>query len=329
MALEEGTSKYNTGKKSITDLSAKQKHVELGEVISIDDSQGLGRIQVRIKGPQSNGGDDGVLDADLPWAFPMLPKTFSVQPQVGEAVFIFVFSQQQSNVDRLYFGPIISQPQQLPFDPFYVTAMNGFSFASQDPAPSVDTIPELIGVFPDPTDVSIQGRNNTDITVGDDIVLIRAGKFVTTTPSIANPFYIKFNSETQAYIQIKNNVVIESATDSSDEETGTVTNIVANKINLLTHEYGSPRFNLTDQTDLITDDELTNILENAHQLPFGDIMIEWMKLCRDAILEHVHNGNGNPATDLTISGNKQAVATFKKNTDKLMAQMLSQNIRIN
>jgi hypothetical protein len=38
---------------------------------------------------------------------------------------------------------------------------------------------------------------------------------------------------------------------------------------------------------------------------------------------HVHNGSGNPATDLTADGNKQALAIFKSKADELEKQMLS------
>ena len=50
---------------------------------------------------------------------------------------------------------------------------------------------------------------------------------------------------------------------------------------------------------------------------------------KNALLSHVHNGNGNPATDLTASGNIQAIAAFKKRADDLEKSMLSKNIRIN
>jgi len=104
---------------------------------------------------------------------------------------------------------------------------------------------------------------------------------------------------------------------------------VSNKINLLTHKDGSPRFNLTNQDDLISDDELQKILSEAHQLPFGDVLLEYLRLMKNALFLHVHNGNGNPSTDLTTSGNQQALAIFKAKADDLEKQMLSANIRIN
>ena len=80
---------------------------------------------------------------------------------------------------------------------------------------------------------------------------------------------------------------------------------------------------------MISEDEMFRILEEAHQLPFGDVLIEYLKLLKEALFAHVHNGNGNPATDLTASGNKQALATFKSRAEDLEKSMLSKNIRIN
>jgi hypothetical protein len=326
---EGGNSKF-FGQKNVYESNQNTLNlVQLGEVISVDDPNYLGRIKVRIKGSTNRGGDDGVSDENLPWCFPLIPKLLSVQPKVKEAVYIFIFNFNKEHADRMYIGPIISQPQQLNFDPYYISALRGFSFRNVNPTTSVETIPELRGIFPDNEDVSIQGRFNTDITQKNNEVLLRAGKFEYSTPSSNNPFSIKFNKETQGYIQIKNGVVIKKATKNEKAQTGTVINAVANKINLLTHKDGNPRFDLTNQDNLISDDVLEEILQEAHQLPFGDVLLEYLILLKEALLYHVHNGSGNPATDLTTSGNKQAIAAFKAKADELEKAMLSKNIRIN
>lgn len=327
--IDEGTVKSARGEKNLYDGLERFEQISFGEVVSVNDPTYLGRIKVRIKGSRAKGGDDGIADKDLSWCFPLIPKFLSTQPKPKEAVVILMLKKDRQHTDRMYVGPIISQPDLLNFDPYYVTALAGFSFGSQAPNVSVATIPELNGVFPNPEDVSIQGRYNTDITQRNNEVIIRAGKFETITPNKDNPFSFKFNSKTQAYIQIKNDVVTVNKTDTTAEERGTVTNIVASKINLLTHKDGSPRFNITDQNDFITDEELAKIFESAHQLPFGDVLLEYLKLMKDAIFGHVHNGNGNPSTDLTASGNKQPLAVFKAKAGDLENKMLSKNIRIN
>jgi hypothetical protein len=57
--------------------------------------------------------------------------------------------------------------------------------------------------------------------------------------------------------------------------------------------------------------------------------LEYLRLLKNAIFSHVHNGNGNPATDLTASGNVQAIAALKSKAEDLENRMLSKNIRIN
>lgn len=301
------------------------KTVEIGEVVSNDDPYHMGRIKVRIKGSRNGGGDDGILDDDLPWCVPLLPKFFANQPKPKEAVFIFRFSKFREFADRMYMGPIISQPDKLSFDPFYTSALRPFTFSSEGPNVSVDRIPDLKGVFPNPEDVSIQGRYNTDITQKTNEIVIRAGKFEPTEAANNNTYPFKFNSKTQSFIQLKNDVIIDSETGKK----GSVTNVIANKINLITHDDGSPRFNVTNQDNLISDDELARILSEAHQVPFGDILLQYLILMKEALFYHVHNGNGNQATDLTISGNKQSLAAFKAKADELEKSMLSKNIRIN
>ncbi len=325
----EGTNKYNSGKPPVLQKVQDFKNIAIGQVIEVIDPQSLGRIKVSIKGSVSKGGDDSIPTEELAWCFPMVPKFFASRPNVGEAVLIFTFSNQKSHIDRLYLGPIISQSQYLPDDQISSTALSGFEFGHIAPSVSINTVPEIAGVFPSEDDISVQGRDNADITFKHSEVLLRAGKFVVTTPSQNNPFNFTFNNTTQAYIQIKDNAILAAATNSVKEVKGSVTNIVANKINLLTHKDGSPLFSLTNQTNLISDEELLRILDEAHQLPFGDILLEYLRLLKEALFNHVHNGNGNKATDLTTSGNKQALALFKKKADALENQMLSKNIRIN
>jgi hypothetical protein len=340
--MENSNPKSLKGQVSVYDKLNNTSNIKFGVVKALEESsgsaenRGLGRVKVYIKGPISQGGDgempDTALTQDdinqLPWCFPMLPKQFYVQPKIGEVVLVFTLSQNQKHVDRLYMGPIISQLPKLDRDQ-YLTALDGFSFGYTQPLVNLGQIPELKGVFPSTEDVSIQGRFNTDITQKRNEILIRAGKFETATPTSANPYPMKFNASTQGYIQIKNDVVTTQKTQQQQEQRGSVINVVANKINLLTHRDGSPRFDLTNQDNLISDDSLNTILAEAHQVPFGDVLLEYLRLMKDAIFSHVHNGSGNPATDLTTSGNKQAVAIFKSKADALESSMLSKNIRIN
>ena len=333
-----GTNRTTRGEDSVYDNRGSFQYLRYGEVVQNTDENGLGRIKVRIKGSTSTGGDDGIDIIDLADAFPLLPKHISVIPKLGEMVWVFVLDKTKQHSDRLYVGPIISQLEKLNYDKGQLGALNGFSFGPTQANTNPETIAQIDGVFPNKEDISIQGRYNTDITQKVNEVIIRAGKFEKIAKNANNPLEFQFNTKTQGYIQIKNDMQIisndrinneYSSGENLNDAFGSITTIVANKINLITHKEGSPRFNVTGQEELITDKEMNRILTEAHQLPFGDVLLQYLKLLKDALFSHVHNSNGKPPTDLTADGNIQALAAFKAKAEDLENSMLSKNIRIN
>lgn len=321
-----GTNRTTRGGESVYEGKGTFQYLRYGEVVQNTDDNGLGRIKVRIKGNPSSGGDDGISISDLAYASPLIPKHISVIPKVGEMVWVFVLDKTKQHADRLYVGPIISQLEKLNYDEAQLGALNGMSFGPTQSNTNPDTIAQIDGVFPDKEDISIQGRYNTDITQKKNEIIIRAGKFEEIAKNTNNPLGFQFNAKTQGYIQIKNGVKLSTNLGSS---VGTVTTIVSNKINLITHIEGSPRFNVTGQEELIPEEEMFRIINEAHQLPFGDVLLQYLKLLKDALFSHVHNSNGKPATDLTADGNIQALAAFKAKAEDLENSMLSKNIRIN
>ena len=72
-----------------------------------------------------------------------------------------------------------------------------------------------------------------------------------------------------------------------------VTNIVSDKINLLSYQ-SIDGFKMTDNKSLITDEQLIEILNKAHLLPYGDILIEFLDQFLKAFVNHTHNFPGNP-----------------------------------
>lgn len=304
------SNKYNTGKQSIYNADTNKNGLTTvfyyGVVISNSDVNDGGRIKVRI-----NGIDDAIRDADLPYAFPMLQKFFSITPQKNEVVFVFVPNSNNPLSDRLFMGPIIAQPQMLSKNTYIggATSMMDSSFIEPKPAPS--TIPESKGVYPNKEDVAIQGRNNSDLIFKKNEVLIRAGKFDLSTKSGDIP---KFNIKNPSYIQIKHSESLENKG---------IINVVSNKINLLTHEGGAPRFVLNDQDNMISDETLKEILEKAHPMVFGDLLIEYLELMRLAIINHVHSYHGKKAQDLSGAND------LKKFLEYDVKKILSKNIKIN
>lgn len=286
-----------------------------GKVVSNIDELGASRIIARIVGI-----DDELSNSDLSDAFPMVQKFLHVIPKIGETVLIFIPDMKNPNIDRLYIGPIISQPQKLKRDSELFSAKSALGSGITKPDPSPDTVPENRGVYPNVDDIAIQGRFNSDIILKENQVLLRAGQFENNTVPGDIPLFNKVNP---SFIQIVNDTLFKVSDENNDEERGGAINVVSNKINLLTHKNGSPRFDLADQDSMISEDEMTKIISEAHQLVFGDKLIEFLILQRAAFANHAHAYPGMKPQDL------QGATDIDKYLDFNLKSLLSKNIRIN
>lgn len=290
-----------------------------------------------LDGSIKNGEYSKSEKVELPNALPMLPKHLNLVPKVGELVLVMVQSSAERFNDRFYLGPVISSPINLDKD-ISTNSSSSLSFGVTGPTEDISKIPLARGVYENPQNVVIEGRNNTDIIQRKEEILLRSGKFLTDNP-------LEFNSKNPGYIQIKSNFNYNIENDKfftgPPSPNGTVipmtvTNIVSDRINLITYD-GSPNFSSdnglttvnkkTNVAEYINDDKLEEILNDAHQLVFGDKLIEYLKLLRTAFENHVHNGSGNkPCDNESVS---LAVQEFKNEADRLEKEMLSKNIRIN
>jgi hypothetical protein len=311
-------SKFSFGGSSIYNQGAG-KRLETtifyyGTVVSNNDELGANRIIVRIIGI-----DDTTALNELPYAFPMVQKFFHVVPKVGESVLVFIPNVINPYIDRLYIGPIISQPQMLKNDSELYSSKSTLDSGNINSRPSPNTIPENRGVYPKTQDIAMQGRDNSDLIFREKEVIIRAGQFNVNTLDGDIP---KFNKVNPSYIQIKHDVVIKAGSETISEERGGVINIVSNKINILSHKNGSPRFELNNQDSNISDEELLKIINEAHPLVFGDVLIEYIKVLRSAFLNHVHSYPGKKPQDLSGGNDIDNLLEFDLNS------LLSKNIKI-
>ena len=278
-------------------------------------------VRVRLIGAQY---DNSISNAQLPNCFPLLPKHLNIVPKKRERVIVFIFGEDEKFSDRFYIGPITSSEDKLNFDG-EITSMANMMYGLTFPGVEISNIAKADGIYENPQNVVIEGRDNTDIIQRSGEVLIRAGKFVEGAPLI-------FNYKTPGFIQIKTNMTYKD--DSDNTKNVTVTNIVSDKINLLTYN-GAPKFdNLTivnkdtRESEYINNETLQDILDDAHPLVFGDTLVEYLKLLKAAFVGHVHNGCDNPPTDRTDKGT-QVLNNFVKKAEQLEKAMLSNNIRIN
>ena len=244
-----------------------------------DDNGGL-RIQVRIPYMDSSfDGKDKLVDA-----FPLLPKFMHVNPKKGEMVFVFLESLEDGKSNRFFLGPVISQPQKMDKDN-YVSAQNllrGTNPKDLLPEPSLN--PDNNGTLPDRYDIAIEGRGNTDLILKPNELLLRCGYKVDANAPKSE--CLKFNKVNPGYVQMK----YFRNPNNGNKEYSTVTNIVADKINLLS-------------------------------LPYGDKLVDFLKDFVRIFLIHTHPF----AMDKPILNQ----ADMTKLIDPHFDEMLSDSVRIN
>lgn len=75
--------------------------------------------------------------------------------------------------------------------------------------------------------------------------------------------------------------------DEKNKDFSSCINLVADKINLLTHN-SKTNFNLNDRKKLITEEEQLKIEQDAHPLVFGDELVEFLQNLISVIRTHTH-----------------------------------------
>lgn len=281
-------------------------------------------IRARVLGANH---DKNKTTDELPNCFPLMPKHINIPPKVGELVLLFFFSNDLSHSDRLYIGPLISSLENISKEEVE-DATSSFSIGLKEPIGDLSKRTELEGVYPDNKDISLQGRNNTDIQFKDNEIRIRAGKF--TSQKIGDTVRREYNQKNPAYFQIKYDVPLEKENNEGEQKKGSVANIVADKINILgvqtpieTSGSNSKTVRLTDSKTLIDDESLVAILERAEPLLFGNKTVKYLEKLEKLVLTHVHAGHGLPPVTLDNNATLNEVAQFDKST------LVSKNVRIN
>ena len=230
---------------------------------------------------------------EIPWAFPLLPKVFQSIPKEGEAVFIFMRDDGDKNISQRYFiGPIISQPQ-------YFTNCKGENATTllknneRNPIEKISNVDDTRGAFPTSDAVAVIGRGKEDIILKYDNnadsseVDLRSGIRGEATNS-NNPNMIGniiFNGTDPAYIQLKYK---QGLATHEKNQANSVINMVANRINIMSNKDNNIAHNLNDKDTLVTESKMDEIMDNLHQVPMGDKLVELLKIMKGAIMHHVH-----------------------------------------
>lgn len=286
--------------------------IKKAQVESVSDSADGLRIKARIQ-------QDGVRSIDeIPYAFPLLPKTLQTVPKIGECVLIITAKVGDDGSNRFYIGPIVSQPQFQYYDPYNYgkgTASSLLTDGFAKPLEKISNYDATKGSFPEINDIALLGRKGEDIVIKDDEIDLRCG---IRTKSVGDSRLlgdVVFNNQDPAYVQLKrkNNIGI-----SKGQEANSVANVVADKINLISHK-DINSLPLTDNEELIKTDDMDSIMSQLHKLPYGDILVDVLKKIVSALVNHVHPYPGLPPC-------KDQYVTTVLGTD--LETILSDNVRI-
>lgn len=323
--------------------------VHQAEVVDVYDETGSNRIKVSI--PSLDGSTS---KEDLPYCFPLLPKSFQSIPKEGEMVFVFLANTKQKESQRFYIGPVISQPQFNENSQFNFgrgNATRALNSSMIEPERSIETVPETIGAFPSKEDLAIVGRQGQDIIMDNDTgktdenLMLRCG--VRKYPSekfnkeedINSLSKIIYNSEDPALVQMKydNTGIIDGKSYRYEydkrvkEPTGinpkSMINIAAESINIF--GVNDQKLNVRNEDlpeskntlDVVRREKLQELSKELHQLPKGDLLMEYLYLMEQAILNHKHAWNQVPCDRTTYEVSN--MINYNKKTE-----ILSDYVRI-
>lgn len=261
--------------------------VRFCEVIDIKDDSDMDMVKVRIL-PDDAAAKDL---SEIPWAFPLLPKMLHIKPKFGESVLVLLSVLDDNTTQRYYIGPVITQDQDLFFQKFsYATNFMGSSPFYPKEAPS--TLSETNGILPKDDEIILRGRKNADIQITLDDVRVKSGvKLVNEN----NKTDIHFNEYDPAYIKVKYHpnglIKKEEFTASERKQVNSTVTLVGDKINLISNQpkENDKKYTTTDPDDLIKDEELKKAIEEAYKLPYGEKLVEILKVFINAFVKHTHS----------------------------------------
>lgn len=251
-----------------------------------DEADGM-RIKVRLTEDKNKKTKLPLTIDELPWCFPLLPKTFQSPPKIGECVFIISPDAGNFHSDRYYIGPVISQPQfhsNAQFDYGNGSATSLLQNGNQSQIlGKISKFKVTKGAFPNKEDVAIIGRDSEDVILKNGELDLRCGirgEAFNDDKDLKGK--VIFNSLNPTYIQMKfkNNLI-----NSKNHQANSIINLVSDKINLISHK----DLGLTDNVDLIKEEDLPKIMDKLHVLPYGDVLSEYLLWIVEAIKNHGHN----------------------------------------
>jgi hypothetical protein len=297
------------------------KNIYVGKVINVDDEKNVGRIKVHIDGIDVSG-------ENLPWVYPLMSRIVHIMPQIGELVLIFFADikkekENQKYQNRFWIGPIITNYENINYDSQDALALivngkvntNLLTYTNlSDPlqVKSKNKKNTENGIFPVDNqtlpltsnlhEVSIIGRNNTDITQSDNKIKLRAGKHKKNKPK-------EINIQNPAYS------ILELIDDNTSYGL-----TAGDEIYLISHK-GRFKFK-----KVLTQNDLNDLKQNTQSMLYGELTVQYLKTLTEVFLNHIHQ---HPQKEPTYSQNsKYKIEDLRKELQNI-ENLLAKNLKIN
>ena len=266
--------------------------VKIGTVIEVEDkfsANGADSLRVRVKLNE----DKARTPNNIPWAWPLLPKTLQSVPKIGEGVLVIADAVDEfAEGQRYYIGPLISQPQYHEFCPGkYGTSL--LQASEHLPLEKISDEAMTNGAFPKAEDIALIGRGQEDVVLKFDKnsktseVDLRAG--IRQNPmSSDNPNMIGniiFNGADPAYIQLKYK---NGLATQQKHPCCSAVNIVADYVNIMSNYDYNVSDNIHNRDTLVDESKFDETMNKLHQVPKGDKLVELLTIIKGAIMHHVH-----------------------------------------
>jgi hypothetical protein len=275
-------------------------NIYIGKVALVNDVTNSGIIQVFIDGVDRAG----VTDENLPLCYPLMSRVIHVMPKVDEAVLVLMASTKEGYDRRRYWiGPLLTNYEKIGHD----NLGSGRNLIDDPLLKSQNNKKRERDIFPIDTqgsttpnldDVTIVGRNNTDIRQSENKITLRAGKHKKNIPreiNDVNPVYsiLEFIDNNNSY-----------SLTAGDE------------IYLISHK-GRNTFK-----KVLTNSDIQDLKTNSQSMLYGELTVEYLKILTQAFLTHIHQ---HPQKEPI---KKEVVVDLEKKLNEIQ-DLLAKNIKIN
>lgn len=282
------------------------KNVYIGKVLNVKDYNNTGIIQVFIDGVD----EIATPNEQLPLCYPLMSRIIHVMPKENESVLVLMGSSDEdrkntNRQNRFWIGPLITNydnikndtvgvSKNLTFDPLSFLSINKkntekdiFPIDNEDP-----TKPNNLD------DVTIIGRDNTDISQTENKIKLRAGKHKKNRPK-------ELNTKNPVYSVLE---LID------DENSYSLT--AGDEIYLISHK-GKETFK-----KILSKDDINQLRRNTQSMLYGELTVEYLRLLTQAFLTHIHQ---HPQKEPI---KKSDIVQLEKKLNQIQ-DLLAKNIKIN